>query len=115
MRQRTRVLQALHDRDDLYVGKRHAFGAGERDHGIGSAEHAHLLKRGLDPDGQSPGFAFIYLRRGIEHHEKRKHEGDAISVGNQPALVADVVVLATPFFFRRVIWLTCAGAPLGAR
>src|ERR1019366_4713601 len=39
---------------------------------------------------QFSDFSFVDLRRGVEHNEKGKQEGDEVSVGNQPAIVIGV-------------------------
>src|SRR3984885_15722545 len=71
--QLAQVLEALDVLDELHLGNRRGFAAGERHLGAGSVEDAHLLEGQLDGHGQLAGFAFVNLRGGIKNHEKCKH------------------------------------------
>src|ERR1700687_4398309 len=53
-------------------------------------ERPHFLESGLNRKSQLADFFFVDLRRGVEHDEEGKQEGDEVSIGNQPALVIGV-------------------------
>ena len=56
----------------------------------GRLKNSHLLECDLNCQSQSSNFSFVDLRRGVEHDEEGKQEGDEVGVRNQPAFVIGV-------------------------
>lgn len=79
--------------NNLDLGKRDCFRIAERDLGIGSIEDAEILESNLDGKSEAANFTLIHLGRSIKDNEEGEEKSDEVGVGDEPAFVANVIVV----------------------